>query len=183
MAIDRIRTLRGALAGAAAAAVWAAQQPLDERVFGVPYDDTELLGKWVTRGPTWRAVGMAMHVQNGAAFGALYANLAPSLRVPAHARGPLAGLAEHLATWPGTAALARLHPAAAELPPLWGNGRAFAQATWRHLLFGVVLGELERRLNPPAAPLPASMTDERAATNGHGRVEDLGGAAHVGSEA
>ena len=27
------------------------------------------------------------------------------------------------------------------------TARAFAQATWRHLLFGVVLGEIERRLN------------------------------------
>ena len=62
MAIDRTRTLRGALAGAAAAAVWAAQQPLDQRVFGVPYDDTELLGKWLTRGRAWRAVGLALHV-------------------------------------------------------------------------------------------------------------------------
>ena len=44
MALDRTRTLRGALAGAAAAAVWAAQQPLDKRVFGVDYDDVELLG-------------------------------------------------------------------------------------------------------------------------------------------
>jgi hypothetical protein len=183
MAIDRTRTLRGALAGAAAAAVWAAQQPLDQRVFGVPYDDTELLGKWLTRGPAWRAVGVALHVQNGAAFGALYANLAPSLPVPAPARGPLAGLAEHLGTWPGTAALPRVHPAAADFPRLWGSGRAFAQATWRHVLFGVVLGELERRLNPPLVPPPAPMTDEQAATNGHGRVEDLGVSASVGSEA
>ena len=44
MASTRTRTLRGALAGAAAAAVWAAQQPLDQRVFGVDYDDAELLG-------------------------------------------------------------------------------------------------------------------------------------------
>ena len=51
MALDRTRTLRGALAGAAAAAVWAAQQPLDQRVFGVDYDDVELLGRFVTRGP------------------------------------------------------------------------------------------------------------------------------------
>ncbi len=181
MAIDRTRTLRGALAGATAAAVWAAQQPLDERLFGVPYDDTELLGKWITRGRAWRAVGVAIHVQNGAAFGALYANLAPSVPVPPVARGPLAGLVEHVATWPGTALLPRLHPAAGDFPVLWGSGRAFAQATWRHVLFGVVLGELERRLNPPADAPPAPMTDERAATNGHGRVEDLGVAASVGS--
>ena len=43
----------------------------------------------------------------------------------------------------------RVHPARSDLPQLWGSGRAFAQATWRHVLFGFVLGELERRLNPP----------------------------------
>src|SRR4029077_17620364 len=67
---------RGALCGAAAAAVWALQQPLDKRVFGVAFDDVELLGKAVTRGPRWRAAGTAWHVANGAAFGAVYAPLA-----------------------------------------------------------------------------------------------------------
>ena len=52
MAFDSTRTLRGALAGATAAAVWAAQQPLDKRVFGVDYDDVELLAGLVrARGP------------------------------------------------------------------------------------------------------------------------------------
>ena len=38
----------------------------------------------------------------------------------------------------------RFHPArgAPELPPMSRSGRAFAQATFRHLLFGVVLGVL-----------------------------------------
>ena len=40
MSSTATRTLRGALAGAAAAAVWAVQQPLDRRVFDFPYDDT-----------------------------------------------------------------------------------------------------------------------------------------------
>ena len=66
------------LAGAVAAGVWAAQQPLDKRVFGVDYDDTELLGKLVTRGRgVARRSGSALHVANGALFGALYANVAP----------------------------------------------------------------------------------------------------------
>ena len=51
------RSLNGAIAGGLAAAVWAAQQPLDKRVFGVEYDDIELLGKAVTRGAEWPAVG------------------------------------------------------------------------------------------------------------------------------
>src|SRR5919112_1156113 len=95
----------GALAGAVAAAVWAAQQPLDKRVFGSDYDDVELLGKLVTRDSGWQA----------------------------------AGLAEHVATWPLTALVDR---------QLAGDRRAFAQSAWRHALFGMVLGEVERRLNP-----------------------------------
>ena len=166
------RTFRGALAGAVAAAVWAAQQPLDRLLFGVPYDDTELLGRWFVPGPGWRPVGVALHVANGAAFGAVYANVARSLPVPAAARGPLAGLAEHVGTWPATAFLDRVHPAAGDLPQLWGSGRAFAQATWRHLLFGTVLGELERRLNAAVGP-PEVVDDALAASNGHGSVEHV----------
>jgi hypothetical protein len=172
MAFDRTRTLRGALAGAAAAAVWAAQQPLDKRVFGVDSDDVELLGRLATRGPAALPLGALMHLANGAVFGAAYANLAPSVPLPAPLRGPVAGLLEHLATWPGTAVIDRLHPAAGELPKLWGSGRAFAQSTWRHLLFGLVLGELERRLNPPEAELEG-VHDDTAASNGHGSAEHL----------
>ena len=118
MALDRTRTLRGALAGAAAAAVWAAQQPLDQRVFGIDYDDVELLGRLVTDGRAAYPVGLAMHLFNGAVFGAVYANAGRALPVPAALRGPLAGLAEHLATWPGTAALSRIHPAGDAVPTL-----------------------------------------------------------------
>jgi hypothetical protein len=172
MAFDRTRTLRGALAGSAAAAVWLAQQPLDKRVFEVDHDDAWLLGRLAAPGgaPEW--LGVLLHVQNGALFGALYAAAAPSLPVPAPLRGPLAGLAEHLATWPGTALLERPPLKRRGQPRLWGSGRAFAQATWRHLLFGVVLGELERRLNPPRADLEP--VDERAAaSNGHGSAAHL----------
>jgi hypothetical protein len=35
--------IRGAAAGAFAATVWATQEPLDMRVFGVPYSDAERL--------------------------------------------------------------------------------------------------------------------------------------------
>lgn len=165
MALDRSRTLRGALAGAAAAAVWAAQQPLDQRVFGVDYDDAALLGRFVTDGPAAYPIGLALHVANGALFGAAFANAGRALPVPAVLRGPVAGLLEHLVTWPGTAALARLQ--SSDVPQLWGSGRAFAQSTWRHALFGTVLGELERRLNPPEVE-PGPIDPAAAAANGHG---------------
>jgi hypothetical protein len=50
------------------------------------------------------------------------------------------------------------------------------QAIWRHLLFGLVLGELERRVNggpdrDPEPPLPADYS-----SNGHG---SFGYAVHV----
>jgi hypothetical protein len=169
MDLDIPRALRGALAGSVAAGVWAAQQPLDQRLFGVPYDDIELLGKWITRGPAWRPLGLAAHLQNGALVGALYASVAPRLPLPGWALGTLLGLGEHLATWPGTALLPRIHPAAQAFPRLWGSARAFAQATWRHLLFGFLLGILERRLNPPAdvGPLP----EATLSTNGRGSAE------------
>ena len=170
MAIDRAKTARGALAGAVAAGVWAAQQPLDIKVFGVPYDDTELLGKAVTRGPLWRPIGVAMHLANGALFGAAYAAVAPRIQLPSWSRGPLAGLAEHAATWPLTALLPKAHPAGDEFPFLTTDPRAIAQATWRHLLFGTVLGELERRLNAPEDPEIPSY-EAVAATNGHGDLE------------
>ena len=158
--MDRIRTLRGAVAGGVAAAVWLAQQPLDRRVFGVEHDDAQLLATLVGR-PF--AVGAALHLQNGALFGAVYANVAPALPLPAPLRGPLAGLAEHLATWPTMALVA---------PALWGNGRAFAQSAWRHLLFGAVLGEFERRLNPPDGR-PRPVDEAAVASNGHGSAEHL----------
>jgi hypothetical protein len=170
MAFDRAQTLRGALAGAVAAGVWAAQQPLDKRVFGLDYDDTELLGKLVTRGPAWLPVGTALHVANGAAFGALYANVAPRLPLPSWARGPAAALAEHVSSWPLTGLADSLHPARDDLPRLLPSPRAFAQATWRHLLFGVVLGELERRLNADAE---SEIRDYEhvVSSNGHGSFE------------
>jgi hypothetical protein len=171
MAVDGTRTLRGALAGALAAGVWAAQQPLDKRVFGVDYDDAALLGRFLARGRWVLPIGTAVHLSNGALFGAVYANLAPRVPLPAWARGPVAGLAEHLATWPATCVLARV-PAARELPPLWGSSRAFAQATWRHLLFGAVLGELERRMNAADDDAGANSVTVYS-SNGHGSVEHL----------
>jgi hypothetical protein len=153
-----------------AAGVWALTQPLDRKVFGVDYDDMELLGKLVTRGPAWPVAGAGLHLANGALFGAVYAQLAPRLPVPAWARGPAIGLLEHLASWPLTLVTDRRHPARDELPALSGSPRAFAQATWRHLLFGAVLGELERRLNPPAGG-DEQRAEDLARSNGHGDIQ------------
>jgi hypothetical protein len=170
MPIDRTRTIRGALAGAVATGVWAAQMPLDKRVFGIEFDDVELLGKAFTRGRAWRAIGLAIHLENGAVFGAVYANLAPSVPLPSWALGPLAGLIENFATWPLMAVSERIHPARNELPKVSGSARALAQATWRHLLFGIVLGELERRLNADPDDELEPWT-HLISSNGHGNID------------
>ncbi|MDQ3587907.1 MAG: hypothetical protein M3375_06130 [Actinomycetota bacterium] len=168
------RSLNGALAGMVAAGVWGAQQPLDKKVFESGYDDLELLGKLVVRDASWPAAGAALHLANGAIFGAVYAQLRPFAPGAPLAAGLAAGMIENFALWPLGRLVDRHHPARKELTPLSGNRRALAQATWRHLLFGAVLGELERRLNaedvaeePP--PVPVS-------SNGHGDLEGAVGA-------
>ena len=179
MVIDRARTVRGAFAGVVAAAVWLAQQPLDKPIFGIDYDDSELLGKAFTRGRAWPVVGAAVHLGNGALMGAAYASVAPRLPLPFWSRGPILALIEHVATWPLTIAVDRVHPARDDLPPLAASGRAFAQATWRHLLFGIVLGELERRLNAPPDPHIPSY-EHAMSSNGHGKLEHVGSAPGAG---
>jgi len=169
MAIDRTRTLRGAVCGAVAAAVWAAQQPVDKLVFGSRSDDVELLGRVFADGDSWYPAGLFLHIQNGAIFGAVYAYVAPALPLPPVVRGPAVALLENAITWPLGRLSDRFHPARSKLPTLTGNRRALAQATWRHLLFGVVLGELERRLNAEPEPAPPAYQAEFS-SNGHGSL-------------
>jgi hypothetical protein len=144
-------SLRGAVAGAVATVVMTLEQPLDKRLFDSSYDDVEILGKLVTRGDDWQPIGFALHVQNGAILGAAYARIKPSLPGSPALRGLLAGLIEHVATWPLTVLVDRYHPAREELPKLVANGRAFGQATIRHAVFGIVLGLVEDALNDRGA--------------------------------
>ena len=164
------RTLNGALAGGVAAIVWAFQQPLDKLVFSSRYDDVEVLGRAVRNGPGWYRAGLVLHAQNGALFGAVYANVAPALPLAPALRGPAAALAELIATWPLAGLSDRFHPARDQLPVLAGSRRVFAQAAWRHLLFGFVLGELERRLNAGLAPVHHGPPPDYA-SNGHGSLD------------
>lgn len=141
------RRVRAALAGAVAASAWAAAEPLDRRLFRFPYSDVALLGKAVTRGPLWRPVGLAWHAANGAAAGVAFDAVQRRLGGPTMRSAIGFALVEHLALFPLAAVTDRLHPARGEpdLPPLARSGRGFAQATFRHLLFGVVLGALAPR--------------------------------------
>jgi hypothetical protein len=81
-----------------------------------------------------------------------------------------AALLEHVALWPLGRLTDRYHPFRADLPVLTGDRRAWWQVAWRHALFGLVLGELEHRLN---ADRVAEEPDFAAtvSSNGHGSLE------------
>jgi hypothetical protein len=135
--------LRAIGAGAAAALVWGAIEPLDRRLFRHDYLDVAVLGKAFTQGQGWRPLGFALHALNGAIFGAVYYEIA---RRGSRDRRRLAlelALVEHLALFPTGRLVDRYHPARGQpgvvrlfsLP-------AFGQATVRHALFGKLLGAL-----------------------------------------
>jgi hypothetical protein len=133
---------RAALAGAAAATAWAAVEPIDQRLFASDYSDVALLGKWVTRSRWWPLAGLALHALNGATFGlGFYEVQLRTQREPRRLAFALA-MAEHVALYPLAYLVDARHPARGTrgVPPLLTNGRAFAQATARHAVFGFLLG-------------------------------------------
>jgi hypothetical protein len=129
--------VRGALAGVAAAAVWASAEPVLGRLFRTPYSDRRLLGGLTGRSP---AAGVALHLVNGALFGAVFERLG--------GRGPLQGALaaqlENVVLWPAMAVVDRVHPdrRSGAWPPLLRNGKVFAYEATAHALFGAVLGLL-----------------------------------------
>jgi hypothetical protein len=137
--------IRGALAGVAAAAAWAAAEPAAARVFRTPagYSDVRLLGALATfDGKRWREAGLAAHLVNGAVFGALF----EAAGGRGWKQGIVAAKLENLALWPAMAAIDRVHPdrRSGAWPPLLTNPRVFAYESTVHALFGAVLGSLVR---------------------------------------
>ena len=104
-----------------------------------------MLGKLVTRSRAWPVAGLALHAANGALFGLAFERARG--RTGSKPRRVALGLAlaENFALFPLAAAVDRLHPARGErgLAPLF-TARGLAQATFRHALFGAVLGRLAR---------------------------------------
>ena len=136
-----------ALAGSAAAVAWGLLEPIDRRVFRCDYSDIALLGKAVTRERAWRPLGFAWHAANGALFGLAFHELRRRVSIDPRRLAPAAALAEHLALYPLAYFVDRYHPARGEqgVPSLLRNPRAFAQASVRHALFGLLLGRLAAR--------------------------------------
>ncbi|MEO8290266.1 MAG: hypothetical protein ABI649_04650 [Gaiellaceae bacterium] len=134
------------LAGIVAAAVWAGAEPALGRAFRTPYSDRRLLAGLLGLG---EGGALAVHLANGAVFGALFERLG--------GRGPvravLAAQAENLAFWPAMAVVDRAHPErrSGRWPPLLRNGRVFAYEVAAHALFGAVLGGLLPQSGPEEA--------------------------------
>ncbi len=133
--------VRAAAAGAAAAGVWGLQEPFDQRVFRHDYSDVAVLGKAVTAGPGWWPMGMAIHLANGAFFGIAYDEVRSRTSADPRKLALAMALGEHLVLYPLSYFVDRHHPRRAKpgVAPLLSL-RGFAQATWRHALFGLVLG-------------------------------------------
>jgi hypothetical protein len=119
--------VRAAAAGAVAALVWGLQEPLDRRVFGCDYSDVLFLG----RGR--RSLGFAVHMANGALFGVAFDAARRRVDVDQRRLALALAVGEHIALWPFISLVDR---------DLVTSPRAFAQATYRHALFGFVLGRL-----------------------------------------
>ena len=143
--------LRYMAAGAVAATAWGLQEPLDQRLFRCDYSDIAVLGKGVTRGPRWRLAGFALHAVNGALFGLAYHETRRRSSSDPRRLALGMALAEHACLYPLCYFVDRFHPARGEpgVPPLLTNPRAFAQATWRHALLGLLLGLTAGRRTRP----------------------------------
>lgn len=118
---------RAAAAGAAAATVWGLLEPLDRHVFGCDYSDIQLVGLGS------RKLGFLVHAANGATFGLAFDAVRRRVRMDERRLAVALALAEHVTLWPLIGLVDR---------KLVTSPRAFAQSTWRHLLFGVLLGRL-----------------------------------------
>jgi hypothetical protein len=102
-------------------------EPLDRRLFRCGYSDVELVGLGNRR------LGFLVHAANGAAFGVVFHAVRRAVPVEPRRLAVVLALTEHAALWP---VLGMIDPALARSP------RAFAQGTFRHALFGLVLGRL-----------------------------------------
>jgi hypothetical protein len=96
-------------------------------------------------GRSGRSPGLALHAANGAAFGLVFDEVRARTGARPVRLGVALALTEHCALFPLAPLVDGFHPARGGpgLAPL-ATTRGFAQATFRHALFGAVLGRLAR---------------------------------------
>ncbi len=137
------RAAQAALAGAAAAGAWALAEPSLRRLTGGYHSQARLVGAMIAPRGRWKAVGLGIHLVNGAMFGVAFERLG----MGGVRQGVWAAEAENVLLWPLTGVLDRLHPdvRAGAWPPMARNPHAFAQEVLGHAVFGGVLGALRPR--------------------------------------
>jgi hypothetical protein len=141
------RLITGFACGAAAAAVWAASEPVLRRVTRTDYSDVRLLADPLSR--KTQAPGFVLHCLNGGIFGAAFTRLGFS----GVRQGVLCAEAESAGLWPVTILIDRFHPTvrSGEWDPVFRDPRAFSHSMLGHLVFGVTLGALTGRAAAAAA--------------------------------
>lgn len=137
----RHEMVRGALAGMIGSVAFALVMALDLRLVRYQFNDFTLLGRVFSRDRrVWQPLGAALHLANGAAFGAYYAPVRRLLPGPDWLRGVMYAEGLNLLLWPLMLLVDRYHPArrTGELAPAWSR-RNYAVNVLRHLAYGAVL--------------------------------------------
>jgi hypothetical protein len=141
---DRMRRdSHPALAGAIAAAVWIATEPITRRLAGGTHRELRLISGLLVGKRGGNALGLAVHLANGAAFGVAFNRLGGrGVR-----QAVVAAQLENAILWPGMAVADRVHPdvRSGRWPRLFSDRGTIVQEIGGHLVFGVVLGALVRR--------------------------------------
>jgi uncharacterized protein YndB with AHSA1/START domain len=140
--MDRRLMHRYAAAGALAAVVWRAVEPLLRRIFGHPYSDPELITAFVATGRTRRVLDYVVQATGGVLFGSLFARFGGRTSRQAVATA----MVENTALFPLLPVMDRYHPEvrSGNWPPLSRSPRAVAVSYSGHILFGLLLGWLAR---------------------------------------
>jgi hypothetical protein len=136
------RDLHAALAGAIAAAAWIGVEPVSRRLAGGTHRELRLISGSLAGDRGGDALGWAVHLANGAAFGVAFR------RLGGHGvlRGVIAAQTENALLWPGMAIVDRFHPdvRSGRWPKLFSDRSTIGQEIAGHVVFGVVLGVLIR---------------------------------------
>ena len=119
-----------------------AVERVDRKVFANDYTDVALLGKAVTRSRGWPVAGAALHGANGAAFGLAFDVVRRRTSIPPRRLALGLALGEHPRSFRSARSSIAITRPAANLASSGCSSGAFAQATFRHALFGLVLGRL-----------------------------------------
>ncbi|MDQ4045583.1 MAG: hypothetical protein M3173_09075, partial [Chloroflexota bacterium] len=141
LVVERPRLKRGAIAGLAGGAAFAAFMKADMAITGERVDDFQLLAGYGPFRDNWTVPGTTVHMTNSVILGAAYSTVEPLLPGPGWCRGLIFALIENTLLYPFVALLDLIHPAirSGDLPR-YSRPWPFTAETLRHVAYGLVLG-------------------------------------------